>query len=96
MPFWIVDSYNSKGGVPAPITNERLKQFIQQYDRNGDGKLSREELKQAFKSQGFYFCGRKAKKAIQHADHNHDNYISEEELNELLQYASLEWGFVVV
>ncbi|XAR61877.1 hypothetical protein NMG60_11016420 [Bertholletia excelsa] len=89
------------GGI-FPTTRDKaappisVYEFLQRYDRDGDGRISRQELKLAFKSQGLHFADRRAKKAIRHADANGDGYISDQELNELLQYASSKWGFKAV
>ncbi|XAR61876.1 hypothetical protein NMG60_11016418 [Bertholletia excelsa] len=88
--------YWSSKDAPAPLPVGSVQQFLQKFDKNGDGKLSREELRLAFKSQGFHFCHWRAKIAIRHADNNGDNCISDDELNKLLQYVSSEWGFKVV
>ncbi|KAL7262118.1 hypothetical protein ACSBR1_000493 [Camellia fascicularis] len=61
-------------------------------DKNGDGKLSKKELKDAFHDLGLKFSGWRAGRALRHADANGDGYISDEELNELVKYAK-RWGF---
>ncbi|KAK4713485.1 hypothetical protein R3W88_019392 [Solanum pinnatisectum] len=78
-------------GVSVPISEEQLKEILKKYDKNGDGKISKQELKLAFKEMGLNFCRWRAGKAIRHADINKDGYINEEEMSELVKYAS-KWG----
>ncbi|CAK9177001.1 unnamed protein product [Ilex paraguariensis] len=73
---------------------EQLKGILKKHDTNGDGKLSREELKAAFRSLGLQFSGWKAWRAVHHVDANRDGYVSEEEMNELVKYA-MQWGFTI-
>ncbi|XP_059635379.1 probable calcium-binding protein CML26 [Cornus florida] len=71
--------------VSVPLSEEQIKGLLKRYDTNRDGKLSREELKSAFKSLGLHFSGCRARRALRHADANEDGFVSEEELNELVR-----------
>ncbi|KAH7848323.1 hypothetical protein Vadar_001253 [Vaccinium darrowii] len=82
-------------GVEVPLTEEQLKGLLKRYDKNGDGRLSREELREVFRSLGLNFSGWRAWRALRHADRNGDGYISEEEMKELVKYATSKWGFSV-
>ncbi|CAK9168715.1 unnamed protein product [Ilex paraguariensis] len=77
-----------------PLPDDQLKGLLKRYDINKDGKLSRKELKEAFRSLGLKFSGWRARRALHHADANGDGVISEEEMNELVKYAS-RWGFII-
>ncbi|KAF3672037.1 hypothetical protein CQW23_29971 [Capsicum baccatum] len=79
-------------GVNHPLSDQQVKGMLKKYDKNRDGKLSKQELRFAFKEMGLHFCRRKAGKALRIADNNGDGYINEEEMTELVQYAS-KWGF---
>ncbi|PHT65274.1 hypothetical protein T459_29699 [Capsicum annuum] len=78
-------------GVSLPITKDQLKGIFKKYDKDGDGKISKQELKLAFKEMGLNFPGLRAGRAIRHADINEDGYINEEEMGQLVTYAS-RWG----
>ncbi|XP_059635380.1 calcium-binding allergen Ole e 8-like [Cornus florida] len=70
--------------VSVPLSEEQIKGLLKRHDTNRDGKLSREELKAAFKTLGLHFSGWRAQRALRHADANEDGFINEEELNELI------------
>ncbi|KAM3342023.1 hypothetical protein CQW23_10830 [Capsicum baccatum] len=82
----------SPRGVSYPLSEEQVKGMLKKYDKNRDGKLSKQELRFAFKEMGLHFCSWKAGKALRFADNNCDGYINEDEMNEFVQYAS-KWGF---
>ncbi|KAG5543455.1 hypothetical protein RHGRI_016251 [Rhododendron griersonianum] len=92
MPIWNPTPTKS---VNVPLTEEQLKDLLKRYDKNGDGRLSRKELREAFRSLGLNFSGWRAWRALRHADENGDGYISEEEMEELVKYATKKWGFTV-
>ncbi|KAH7848262.1 hypothetical protein Vadar_000284 [Vaccinium darrowii] len=89
MPIW------SPKSVDLPITEVQLKGLLKRYDKNGDGRLSRAELREAFRGLGLNFSGWRAGQALRHSDRNGDGYISEEEMKELIKYAASKWGFSV-
>lgn len=74
-----------------PLTPDQVEKILKRYDKNGDGKLSKQELTVAFKEMGLRFSGWKAGRAFHHADINRDGYINKEEMSELVKYAS-KWG----
>nr|GMD84901.1 Calcium-binding protein CML10 [Ipomoea batatas]GMD91435.1 Calcium-binding protein CML10 [Ipomoea batatas]GMD93665.1 Calcium-binding protein CML10 [Ipomoea batatas]GME09289.1 Calcium-binding protein CML10 [Ipomoea batatas] len=89
--------WQAKGGssLSDPLTEAQVKGLLQRFDRDGDGRISRTELRAAFKQMGFWFCNRKAGCAIRKVDDNGDGVISGDELNELVKYAHSRWGFTI-
>nr|XP_023885540.1 uncharacterized protein LOC111997656 [Quercus suber] len=88
MPVW------SPRSTSYPLSEEQLKGLLKRYDTNGDGKLSKNELKAAFRSLGLHFSGWRAGQALRHADANGDGYVSEDEMKELVkQITVVEDGF---
>ncbi|TMW80523.1 hypothetical protein EJD97_018788 [Solanum chilense] len=71
-----------------PLTKDQVEGILKRYDTNEDGKLSKKELKAAFKKMGLRFCGWKVGRAFNHADIDKDGYINKEEMSELVKYAS--------
>jgi Ca2+-binding EF-hand superfamily protein len=70
-----------------PPTEEVLRDIFKKYDANGDGRLSKAELTDAFRHLGSRMPGWRASRGIHHADVNGDGFVSEEELSELVKYA---------
>ena len=81
-------SLQNKSGTPVPYDEEKLKSVIRRYDVDGDGLLSRKELKKAFKTLGATAPGWRAIRALCHADNDRDGFIGEKELANLIQYAN--------
>lgn len=80
--------------APVPFSKEQLKELFRGFDYDKDGRLSKEELKQAFNSLGSRVPAFRTLAALQHADENGDGFISEEELEALVQYA-LGLGYTI-
>lgn len=70
-------------------SKEKLKEALKSYDLNGDGKLSKEEIKQAFTYLGSNCGSYRAWKAMSHADTDGSGYVdlTDKELEELADYA---------
>ncbi|KAF4361818.1 hypothetical protein F8388_016431 [Cannabis sativa] len=71
-----------------PYDDKQLKGIFERYDANGDGRLSKEELKNAFKSFGCFAPGWRAFRARHFADKNGDGFVDKGELDYLVQYAA--------
>ncbi|KAF3633545.1 hypothetical protein BC332_30982 [Capsicum chinense] len=80
--------------LEKPLSEEELKCLMKKYDKTGDGKLDRQELKVAFKDLGIWFCGLRAYQAICHADKNKDGLIVNDEMDVLVEFA-IKWGFTL-
>ncbi|XWS30486.1 hypothetical protein CRYUN_Cryun24cG0121700 [Craigia yunnanensis] len=65
---------------PSFVTEEDLISVFRRFDRNSDGRLSRQELTNAFNSLGSRVPIIRALAALIHADENGDGYISKEEM----------------
>lgn len=83
---------NMKVATQVLWTNEQVSKLFKSFDKNGDGKLSKEELKAAFRKLGSRWSSHRARSALRHVDSNHDGLISKEEFNDLVNYA-LECGY---
>ncbi|KAI3522129.1 hypothetical protein L1887_11608 [Cichorium endivia] len=76
------------------MTEDQLRSMIKRFDRNGDGKISRWELRIGLRSIGLRFAYFRSWSALRHADLNGDGVISDEEINELAKYVS-KWGITI-
>lgn len=72
-----------------PMTLEQLKEAFRRFDRNKDGQLSREELREAFKHLGSQVSFYRTLRACYLADSDNDGCINldTDEFSALLNYA---------
>ncbi|CAN6539921.1 unnamed protein product [Malus baccata var. baccata] len=74
--------------VKIPYTKEQILKIFKRYDKNGDGQLSKAELKEAFAELGAIWPAFRAWDGRRHADDNGDGFISiDKELDKLVDYA---------
>ncbi|KAI3440346.1 uncharacterized protein J3R85_003674 [Psidium guajava] len=76
-------------------TVPELKDFFRSLDANGDGRLDRAELKNAFEKLGATVPVLRELQALLYADENGDGCISEHELDKLVEFAA-KHGYVVI
>lgn len=72
--------------MPIYSANPNVKRFFNKYDMNRDGRLDKNELKEAFKQLGAYFPSWRAARALKFADANGDGFITLDEANLLIDY----------
>lgn len=78
------------GEVEAkPSNSDKVEEFFRFNDKNGDGKISKEELKLSINYPGQNLVTNNAdlEKIFQNYDKNHDNYIGKGELTSILDNA---------
>ncbi|KAB2614364.1 calcium-binding protein CML10 [Pyrus ussuriensis x Pyrus communis] len=73
--------------VQIPWTKEQVMEVFKSFDKDEDGRLSKEELKASFKKLGSLWSSFRAWRALGHADANKDGFISMQEIGELISYA---------
>ncbi|KAD5507842.1 hypothetical protein E3N88_15545 [Mikania micrantha] len=69
------------------VNEQDMYTFFKKHDANKDGKLSWDELKQAFTDLGVTWVSWTTDRALVNADDDEDGYISEGEMNKLIQFA---------
>ncbi|KAF8405040.1 hypothetical protein HHK36_009937 [Tetracentron sinense] len=76
-------TYSNCNQSKCPPGSERFRDWVRSLDTNGDGQLSRQELHDAIRKLGLWFCGWRVRRAFAHADTDKNGFITEEEIVEL-------------
>ncbi|KAH7567410.1 hypothetical protein JRO89_XS07G0068300 [Xanthoceras sorbifolium] len=77
-----------------PYNEKELNGVFRRFDTDHDGRLSRQEITNAFHSLGSIVPCWRAWRALRHADANKDGFVSENEFNQLVKYAA-KYGFLL-
>ncbi|KAL2249611.1 UNVERIFIED_CONTAM: hypothetical protein Sindi_2434800 [Sesamum indicum] len=85
---------SSDGKVELSI--EEFKKWLMKFDRDRDGKINMEELRQAIYDTGGRLCRWKAWRAMKQADMNSNGIIDDNEISKLVPFAQKQFGFKVV
>ncbi|KAL0908666.1 hypothetical protein M5K25_023170 [Dendrobium thyrsiflorum] len=75
---------------------DQFKEWLKSIDQDGDGQISRKELRHALRALGLNCAWWKAWRALVHADLNHNKHIDgDHEVEELIKYAEKRnWGII--
>ncbi|WOK94309.1 calcium-binding protein CML38-like [Canna indica] len=65
-----------------------FRAWLRQFDADGDGRISREDLQRAIHSLHAWFAWWKARQAMKAADVNRNGVIEEAEMSRLIAYAN--------
>ncbi|XP_022772185.1 probable calcium-binding protein CML15 [Durio zibethinus] len=77
----------------VPVTEDQVRGIFNRYDANNDGRLSKQELIDAFASLGSRMPTVRALLALHHADTDRDGYITKAEFEKLVKY-TLKRGYI--
>ncbi|KAF7138311.1 hypothetical protein RHSIM_Rhsim07G0228900 [Rhododendron simsii] len=88
-------TYSRKGAHvdgKREMTLDEFKEWIRGFDKDKDGRLSRDELREAIRATRAWFPGWKAKRGIKAADVNGDGFIDDTEIMVLMEFAQKNLG----
>jgi calmodulin len=92
----IVDDDDDGGCCPGSMTAEEFKVWLRQFDTDGDGRISRNELRRAMRVLRVRFTGRRARRGISYADADGDGYIDDSEIDGLVEFVRRTLGVRIV
>ncbi|KAJ4842845.1 hypothetical protein Tsubulata_045052 [Turnera subulata] len=70
------------------LVEEQLKNIFKQFDTDHNGRLSKDELREAFRYLGAFLPGYRANRGLSYADANGDGEVDLKlELDDLVSYA---------
>ncbi|XP_020582907.1 polcalcin Phl p 7-like [Phalaenopsis equestris] len=83
--------------LAGDMTVDEFRQWIRRFDVNGDGRISRDELRHAIRNIGVRFSGWRSNRWIRQADSNGDGFIDvDDEIDNLIGYAKAKLGLNIV
>lgn len=78
------------------MTIEEFKKWLKKFDKDKDGKISRDELREAVRAKGGWFSTHKSKRGLKLADINSNGFIDDSEISNLVEFAQRELGIRIV
>ncbi|KAJ7958147.1 Calcium-binding EF-hand [Quillaja saponaria] len=74
------------------MTMEEFKRWLKKFDADKDGRISKNELREAIYATGGRFATWKSHRGIKSVDANGNGFIDEGELNNLVEFAEKHLG----
>lgn len=78
------------------MTIEEFKKWLKKFDKDKDGKISRDELREVVRAKGGWFSTHKSKRGLKLADTNSNGFIDDSEISNLVEFAQRELGIRIV
>ena len=80
--------YDYRALPQGNTTVEEFRAWLAQFDADGDGRISREELREALRSLDVWFAWWKAREALRDADANRNGVVDDgDEMGRLYAFA---------
>jgi Ca2+-binding EF-hand superfamily protein len=79
--------YDYRALPQGETTVEEFRAWLAQFDADGDGRISREELREALRSLDLWFAWWKAREALRDADANRNGLVDPDEMGRLYAFA---------
>ncbi|GJN33109.1 hypothetical protein PR202_gb21675 [Eleusine coracana subsp. coracana] len=77
------------------MTVEEFKEWLKQFDTDGDGKISRNELREALRRRGGWFTTMRSGRALRQADKDNSGFVDETEVENLIAFAKKDLGMKI-
>ncbi|KAL5199057.1 hypothetical protein ABZP36_002569 [Zizania latifolia] len=88
-------NYGKQEHQTKTVSVEDFKRWLMQFDTDGDGRISRRELREAIRRRGAWFAGLRAWRAVQRADTNRNGFVDDDEIENLIEVAEKDLGFKI-
>lgn len=77
------------------MTVEEFKVWLMRFDGDGDGRISKDELRKAIRSIGVRFSWWRSGRGIRRADSNSDGILDDGEIDNLVSFAQKDLGLKI-
>jgi calmodulin len=74
---------------------EEFKEWLKQFDVDGDGRISKGELREAIRRRGGWFTSLRASRAVRCADRDNSGYVDDAEIENLVAFAQKDLGLKI-
>uniref|UniRef100_A0ACD5WQI0 Uncharacterized protein n=2 Tax=Avena sativa TaxID=4498 RepID=A0ACD5WQI0_AVESA len=74
---------------------EEFKEWLKQFDVDGDGRISKGELREAIRRRGGWFATLRAGRAVRRADRDNSGYVDDAEIENLVAFAQKDLGMKI-
>ncbi|XVF36258.1 hypothetical protein REPUB_Repub19eG0042500 [Reevesia pubescens] len=78
------------------MTIEEFKMWLKKFDADKDGRISKQELRNAIYETGGRFGGWKSKRGMRAADVDGSGFIDENKINNLVEFADKYLGLKIL
>ncbi|KAL5982449.1 hypothetical protein ACLOJK_016520 [Asimina triloba] len=80
----------------SEMTIDEFKDWLNHFDADRDGRISKDELRNAIRRMGKWFSTWKSSRALKEADTDRDGFINDEEIENLVGFAETDLGIKIV
>lgn len=80
------------------MTEEEFTKWLMNFDKDGDGLISKSELQKIIRSSGNRrrFSGWRSSQAVREADYDGDGFIDEDEIRNMVSFAKKNFGIKII